>query len=191
MNFRAWRQGLQGKAGKGMLPLLALIVFQALCAVVFLLDLVKDVRGLAQPGLVGVFNAGLLPELAATLGLVIGIVIELRLLRHLLQRNSEMEAGLAVAAGALSQVMDGYFRGWSLTPAERDVATFTIKGFSIAEIAQLRGSAEGTIKTHLNAIYRKSGLAGRTQLICLMVEDLMRAPLPPVEPEVAPVMAAQ
>ena len=65
----------------------------------------------------------------------------------------------------------------ALTPAERDVAGFTIKGYSIAEIAQLRGSAEGTVKTHLNAIYRKAGVTGRGQLVSLLVEDLFRAPL--------------
>ena len=44
-------------------------------------------------------------------------------------------------------------------------------------IAELRGSAEGTIKTHLNAIYRKSGVSGRAQLVSVLVEDLLHAPL--------------
>ncbi|MBC7740336.1 MAG: helix-turn-helix transcriptional regulator [Candidatus Saccharibacteria bacterium] len=69
------------------------------------------------------------------------------------------------------------FRGWHLTPTEQDVASFTIKGCSIAEIARLRGSAEGTIKTHLNAIYRKSGVTGRAQLVSVLVEDLLQTPL--------------
>ena len=36
--------------------------------------------------------------------------------------------------------MEGYFADWGLTPSEADIATFTIKGYSIAEIAGLRGS---------------------------------------------------
>ena len=43
--------------------------------------------------------------------------------------------------------------------------------------AKLRGSAEGTIKTHLNAIYRKSGVTGRAQLVSILIEDLMRGTL--------------
>ena len=77
----------------------------------------------------------------------------------------------------LSDLMQTYFEAWHLTPTEQDVASFTIKGCSIAEIARLRGSAEGTIKTHLNAIYRKSGVTGRAQLVSVLVEDLLQTPL--------------
>lgn len=52
-----------------------------------------------------------------------------------------------------------------------------IKGYSIAEIAGLRGSAEAAIKAQLNSIYRKSGTQGRAQLVSVLVEDLLRAPL--------------
>ena len=53
------------------------------------------------------------------------------------------------------------------------MATFLIKGADIAEIARLRGSAEGTVKAHLNAIYRKAGVSGRPALVSLLIEDLM------------------
>ena len=84
-----------------------------------------------------------------------------------------------MAAGALAELMEDYFRQWALTPSEADVAAFTIKGYSIAEIATLRGSAEGTVKTHLNAIYRKAGVQGRGQLVSLLIEDLLNGPLVP------------
>ncbi len=151
--------------------LVALILFQMLCTLFFIFDVVED------------FNEGdalllhLVPEVAATLGLILGIIFEIIALRYFLGREADMRRGLSVAAGALADVMEGYFQTWGLTPAESDVARFTIKGFSIAEIAELRGSAEGTIKTHLNAIYRKSGVAGRAQLVSLLVEDLLNAPL--------------
>ena len=58
-----------------------------------------------------------------------------------------------------------------------DVAGFAVKGFTTAEIAGFRGSSEATVKTHLNAIYRKAGVGGRAQLVSLLVEDLFRAPL--------------
>ena len=89
----------------------------------------------------------------------------------------DLGAGRHPAAGALADVIEGCYRNWGLTASEQDVAGFTIKGYSIAEIAILRGSAPGTVKTHLNAIYRKAGVAGRGQLVSLLVEDLRRAPL--------------
>ena len=84
---------------------------------------------------------------------------------------------MTIAQGALHDLMERYFADWGLTPAEADVAAFTLKGYSISEIAGFRGSAEGTVKTHLNAIYRKAGVAGRGQLVSLLIEDLMRSPL--------------
>lgn len=57
------------------------------------------------------------------------------------------------------------------------MATFTIKGFSIAETAAMRKSTEGTVKSHLNAIYRKAGVQGRGQLVSVLVEDLLNTPL--------------
>lgn len=60
-----------------------------------------------------------------------------------------------------------------LTPSERDVAWFTIKGLSLAEIARMRQTSDGTVKAQSNAIYRKAGVSGRTQLLSLFLEDLM------------------
>ncbi|MGB1147708.1 MAG: helix-turn-helix transcriptional regulator, partial [Alphaproteobacteria bacterium] len=56
---------------------------------------------------------------------------------------------------------------------ERDVALFAIKGSSIAEISELRGTKEGTIKAQLNAIYRKADVTGRPQLISYFIEGML------------------
>ena len=58
------------------------------------------------------------------------------------------------------------------------MAWFTIKGLPIAEIARLRQTSEGTVKAQSNAIYRKAGVNGRTQLLSLFLEDLIDAPKP-------------
>jgi DNA-binding CsgD family transcriptional regulator len=174
-----WAKAWLAKQGEGAAQLIALILFQLICTVFFIYDVSFD---LEKNGLVSVFTLEMLPEVAATAGLVVGMLFELRLLMSLRRKQADMAKGLRVAAGALDGLMRGYFDEWALTPAERDVATFTIKGFSIAEIAGMRASAEGTVKTHLNAIYRKAGVAGRAQLVSLLVEDLFRAPLLAQEP---------
>lgn len=153
--------------------LILLILFQVACTGFFVFDVAVDLR----EGEVRLLH--LMPEMAATLGLIVGLVVEVRMLAALLRRQAHMERSLGVAAGALAELMEDYFRQWDLTPSEADVAAFTIKGYSIAEIAQMRGSAEGTVKTHLNAIYRKSGLQGRGQLVSVLIEDLLNGPLLP------------
>ncbi len=141
---------------------------------VFVVDITAELRA-ASPG--QILGTALLPELLATLGLVVGIGVEVFFLVRLMRRQASLEKGLSIAAGALGDLIEGYFQSWGLTASEQDIAAFTIKGYSIAEIALLRKSAEGTVKTHLNAIYRKAGVSGRAQLVSLLVEDLLRAPL--------------
>lgn len=150
--------------------LLVLIVFQVICAAFFVYDVTSDIQSL--DGL-----SHFIPEALATTCLFLGIAVEIRVLLELLRRQQKMKQGLDVAAGALADVMNSYFAQWNLTEAEQDVAGFAIKGYSITEIAGLRGSAEATVKAQLNSIYRKSGTQGRAQLVSVLVEDLLRAPL--------------
>jgi len=69
------------------------------------------------------------------------------------------------------------FAEWELTPAEKDVALFSIKGLSTADIAGLRSTSEGTVKAQTNAIYRKAGVSGRPQLLSLFIDELMGDPI--------------
>ncbi len=158
----------------GVWPVVGLIVVQAICTVIFMGDVATDI---IPQGFGALTNPSNVSEIAASSGLILGLVFEVIVLWRLLGRQHRMQQSLSVATGALSDLMEGYFRTWALTPTEADVAAFTIKGYSIAEIAAFRGSAEGTIKTHLNAIYRKSGTAGRAQLVSVLVEDLFRGAL--------------
>ena len=174
-------KGYEIWTGTGIWPVVALIVVQAICTVIFMGDVASDI---VPQGLSAMTNPANLSEIAASSGLILGLVFEAIVLWRLLGRQQRMQQSLNVASGALSDLMEGYFRSWALTPTEADVAAFTIKGYSIAEIAGFRGSAEGTIKTHLNAIYRKSGTSGRAQLVSVLVEDLFRGAL--VGPEVGP-----
>ena len=58
---------------------------------------------------------------------------------------------------------------------DSDAEIVVAAGMTIPEIAALRGSAEGTIKSHLNAVYRKSGTQGRGDLLAVILDDLIEA----------------
>ncbi len=158
--------------------LVVLIIVQTLCAVFFVYDVLIDALAHVSNR---ADNIHLFVEIVATIGLALAIFFEISYLRSLLERNAQIERGMRVATGALHDVIEEYFSEWSLTPSERDVALFTIKGLSIAEIAELRDSRDGTIKAHLNGIYRKADVSGRSQLISLLVEDLIAKPLVKVD----------
>ena len=150
--------------------LVALIAAQSLCAAFFLWDVAGDGLELGWPPFT---HWHFMIETLAVFALIAGIVFETGYLMRLLRRKAHLEGQVSVAAGALHEVMEEHFRHWGLTPSEIDVAQFTIKGMTIAEIAALRGCAEGTVKSHLGAIYRKAGVSGRGALLAVFVEDLL------------------
>jgi DNA-binding CsgD family transcriptional regulator len=152
------------------LVLIALIVVQAFCAVVFIGDVIGDFREAGPGAAVHVF---FIIEAVASLSLVAAIVFEVKYLLWLLQRKERLENSLKQANAAIHDVIEAEFEGWQLTPAEQDVATFLVKGLGTAEIAQMRGNAEGTIKAHLNAIYRKSGTKNRAEMLSLLIDTMM------------------
>lgn len=167
------------------LRLIFLIAVQALCAAFFILDAAADL--LAEGWSVAIRDWHWGVEVTAAVVLVVNVPFMWRLLMRALRRQEYLERNLSIASGALHEVIEEYFTTWHLTPSERDIAAFTLKGLSIAEIAALRGSAEGTIKAHLSGIYRKAGVSGRSQLVSLLIEDLMNDALsdPPQGPVAA------
>lgn len=53
----------------------------------------------------------------------------------------------------------------TLSPAEQKIASLAGQGLRNLEIAQQTGLAEGTVKVHLNRIFRKLGIASRMKLV--------------------------
>ena len=65
------------------------------------------------------------------------------------------------------------FIRWGLTQAESEVGLFMLKGFSHQEIADIRGASERTVREQARVLYRKAGLAGRSELSAFFLEDLL------------------
>ena len=62
-----------------------------------------------------------------------------------------------------------------MTQAEMEVGMLMLKGFSHPEIADVRAASERTIRDQARAVYRKSGLARRSELSAFFLEDLLPA----------------
>ncbi|MBI3400698.1 MAG: response regulator transcription factor [Acidobacteria bacterium] len=83
--------------------------------------------------------------------------------------NQEAQAVLQ----GLGQAIDRQFDRWGLTPAEREVALLQLKGLRHRAIAELRQTSERTVRQQALAVYRKSGLNGRSDLAAFFLEDLL------------------
>ncbi len=148
-----------------------LFVVQAVCALFFVSDIAMSVLGLYPVPLA--WSTREILEIGAAVGLILGLVFGALALRRSMRELGLARDRLRRASSAFMDIMAERFDDWGLTPAERDVALFAIKGLSIADIAQLRSTSEGTVKAQTAAIYRKAGVSGRSQLLSLFIEDLM------------------
>ena len=159
-------------AGRRQTAALSLfLLIQTTGTVFFVGDVIGDLR--ADP-----MSAHFIFEAVVTAALVLGIIFGTFALRRTIELLRAQDQALAVARGALSDVIEGQFQAWSLTPAERDVGLLALKGLDVAEIAELRGAAQGTVRAQLTRIYSKAGVSGRAQFAAFFVEDLLGAGVP-------------
>lgn len=152
--------------------ILAVLLVQFLCTVFFVSDILSSMFGIYTRPLP--WEVRELMEIGSALGLILGLVVGTLMLRRTIKERNEAQEKLRRASGAFMDLLEERFGEWALTPAERDVALFAIKGMTTSEIATLRATSEGTVKAQTNAIYRKAGVSGRPQLLSLFIDDLMR-----------------
>lgn len=177
---RFW-SSLGHKDRRRLIGLGSLVCLQALSASFFLGDVTADFLAI-----------GLDPhtriEATATLALILGVCAGALEMWRLFRRQHEAERALILAKGAFSELVDRHFQDWGLSPSESQVALLTLKGFDTPEIAELRGTAQGTVRVQLGKIYAKSGTSGRGQLVALFIDELLdeQIPVPQVDPSAKP-----
>lgn len=174
MNPPAGRPRRAGQAAtrRATAALAAFMLVQTVAAVFFVGDALTDL--VMDPGT----PHAILESLVAVV-LVVGIFVGGWQLRQMLDRLRTQERALETARGDLGRVIERQFSDWSLTPAERDVGLLALKGLDVAEIAALRGAAQGTVRAQLTRIYTKAGVSGRAQFAAWFVEDLLGDPAAP------------
>lgn len=107
----------------------------------------------------------------------------LRLRRRLARQASDLSAYRAQAEAwqaqarkhveGLARSIDQQLECWQLSAAEKEIAFLLLKGLSLKDIAELRGTGEKTVRAQSAAIYAKAGLAGRSELSAFFLEDLL------------------
>jgi hypothetical protein len=91
---------------------------------------------------------------------------EVVILREQLEevRNLPQPAEVVEARRRLGEVISSQFSDWKLT---------ALKGFSLKEIAALRGTSEKTIRQQASSVYKKAGLSGRHAFSAWFIEDIL------------------
>ena len=154
------------------LPLIGLLVY-CISLLAFTIDFLSEVTGWkflsALPWILHeIFT------LMTLVGLFVGMYFIARSYRLAARNTRYLAKQLDAAKGAFQSGIDGYFEQWGLSEAEKDIALLTIKGMTISEIAEIRNTKQSTIKTQSSAIYKKAGVSSRTQLVSLLIEELLK-----------------
>jgi putative tricarboxylic transport membrane protein len=92
------------------------------------------------------------------------------------QRSREAEQrdqDIAAIRVGMNVQIEREFERWGLTCAERGVAHLTLKGLRLKDIARARNTSDRTVRQQAQAIYRKAGLDGRTDLSAYFLESVL------------------
>ena len=164
---------------RGLWPLYLALALQFTGALLFIGDLWISMQGFEAFWLPGFLRDYI--QILAGLSLAVGVFTSIFFLRHSLERVADMTRQIDVASGQFEDHLKAYFKSWELSPSEQSVAIYAMKGFSNAEVAELRGTSASTVKSQMNAVYRKSGFANRNQLISFLVEELLAGVASPTD----------
>lgn len=86
------------------------------------------------------------------------------------QLTDQLDRPAPSPATLIKNVIDDDFGEWCLSGAESDIAWFMLRGLPLREIADIRGTSERTVRQQAQAIYRKAGLDGRSDLAGRVLE---------------------
>lgn len=145
-------------------------VVTALCEAFLMIDVAADFLYIDIDG-TGLDHNVL--ELISVLSLAVALVAIGTVLVFLFRERQGFQETMQAATGEFAHIVEAKFEDWMLSPSEREIAFLLIKGYSVQEICALRDTRPGTVKSQSNAIYRKAGVHGRTELVAYFVEDLL------------------
>ena len=163
------RQEREKPHGHRLALISVILIIQSLASVFFFGDAVLDIV-LGTQSFDAAYHGF---ELLVAAALVAGVILGSLLLRRMIEEEKRRDAVIALAQGALAELVEARFAEWKLTGAESEVALFALKGCDIAEIARLRDAAQGTVRAQLSRIYDKAGVSGQSMLIGLFMDELL------------------
>ena len=164
-------EGKEVKRASALKVLFSLLALQTVSAFFFLGELWTEVLGLRTTPVPYEWQEYI--QILASIGLVSGVIVTFAFIRRTQTDMARLQRQIDVASGNYETHLLDLFEQWGLSDSERAVTIYVMKGFSNAEVAELRGTTAATVKSQLNAVYRKSGCANRQQLISYLVEDLL------------------
>ena len=112
-------------------------------------------------------------EFIVFVGVSMALVLGVRDLRRLRTQLSHEQRRIEVFSTELAQSINNQMDEWGMTPSEKDVAWFIIKGYRFSEIAKARGVKESTARLQGTSLYAKAGVSGRAEFVAEILQPLL------------------
>lgn len=112
-------------------------------------------------------------EFIVFVGVSMAMVLGVRDLRRLRTQLSYEQHRNEVFSTELAQSINDRLDGWRLTPSEKDVAWYIIKGYRFSEIAEARGVKESTARLQGTSLYAEAGVSGRAEFVAEILQPLL------------------
>lgn len=152
------------------LLLAAIVLLQVTFSVFYIVDMAMELFGIRKVAVSWEYRETV--QIVTIFGMLLGAFLGIVVLKGIGKRLREVDDRMLAASGQFHKLMTRRFEDWGLSPSEKDVAVFALKGLSNSQIAEARGKSVGTIKAQCNAIYQKAGVSSRTQLLSNFIEEL-------------------
>ncbi|MDP3861418.1 MAG: hypothetical protein Q8Q63_07515 [Phaeovulum sp.] len=109
-------------------------------------------------------------EFLSAVFLVIAYNISRKYQIALLRFGEAEHRTLSALRSQFDELIRQRFDDWGLTSSECDVALLSFRGLKISEIAEARGTREGTIKAQLSAVFHKAGVSSKSELLAVFMD---------------------
>lgn len=149
-----------------------LVVIQVACGSYFLWEVLASVLGL--PTFPLRWQTREFVEIGASLGLILGTFLGVHYARSASKDTAQAAAIHRLTSMEFKAVVQDYFDDLGLTRPESETGWHLLKGLSMAEIANSRGTNIAKVKTHCTAIYRKAGVSGKRQLFSTLIQNVLQ-----------------
>jgi DNA-binding CsgD family transcriptional regulator len=115
-------------------------------------------------------------ESGVFIGICLALALQVRRAIKLTSTVSNIQDEVTRLKRHLNELILEEFDRWKLTKTEKDIAIMLIKGYSMQEIAELRGVKEKSVRQQATGIYSKANLSNRYELTSHFIEDLLAVP---------------
>ena len=151
------------------------LVVKAVAFVFFLFDIIFDVRDhILEATMYETFElVHLLFEGFAVVAIGAGIWLTFQYQKILKEQAENAEQSLYYLKNDFDTLLKKKFKTWGFTDAEREIAILVLRGFTNAQIAELRETKVGTVKVQIHKLIQKTNSVSRTDFMAVFMDEFL------------------